>query len=179
MSQINQDQVIDLSMNIIKDSKRRLLFWDAKSKKGYQINQGDIKWVKAYQMSFVIGVLIFTVLQLLLPSIVAFVSAVVVYFGIEFYFERFYFKNKIPFKVHDKDLALLDLPVVLKQKRSLEIYKVLFVVLLGLIEVGKVITLPLSDPQAFLTYGFLIILAVVRVNVLRLVHQRYKHSLKA
>ena len=40
--QLSQDQVIDLSMNIIKDSKRRQLYWNTKEKKGYQINNKDI-----------------------------------------------------------------------------------------------------------------------------------------
>lgn len=177
MSQISEEQVIDLSMNIIKDSKRRLLYWDQKGKKGYQINQKDIKWVKAYELSFVIGVLVFTLLQLFLITIVAFIGAIVVYFGISFYYEKVYFKNKIPFKVHDKDLDLLNLPKVLKQKRTLEIYKFLFIILLGVLEVAKIANISWTSPIALLTYGFLLVLLIVRANTLWLAHKKYKSSL--
>lgn len=162
--QLSQDQVIDLSMNIIKDSKRRQLYWNTKEKKGYQINNKDSKWIRLYELSLVFCILIYTIFQMFTSSLISFIFAMIGYGVVQLGFRKFFFKDKIPFKVKESDIELFNHPLVLKQKRSLETYKLLFVLLLGALEVSKLYNQSLSDPIVLLTIAVVITLIVFRIK---------------
>lgn len=175
MTQLTQPQVIDLSMNIIKDSKRRLLYWDSKEKKGYQIKDQDIKWIKIYAMLFVFGIFIFTILQLVIHPLYSLGIAVLVVFVYRISFKLLFFKDKVPFKVHEKDLELLNHPAVTKQQRSLEIYKTLFVVLLGFLEIMKAYEIGLGEPLSIIAIIIIIALLAYRLYQLHIIHSKHKY----
>lgn len=136
-----EDQrIVDLGHDILKDSKRRVLYYDEKTKKGYQINPNDLKWVRFYKMRLFIAIFVYFLLFLALRNspvefrfFVSLISAIVIYFIIQFAFEFLFFKDKIPFKINQKDFEQRYELDVLKHKRLLQIFHIAFIIIYGLL----------------------------------------------
>ena len=59
MSKKQEDQrIVDLGYDIIKDSKRRLLYYDEKTKKAYQVNDKDLKWIRFYKIRLFLSIFV-------------------------------------------------------------------------------------------------------------------------
>lgn len=142
MSNKVDQRVVDLGYDIIRDSKRRTLYYDEKTKKGYQIQQSDIKWIRLYKLRFFIALVVYFGLFMLLRAqpivnriVITFLAGFIAYVLITIFFERVFLKDKIPFKINQKDFDQRYELDVLKQKRTLQRFHLAFVLIYGLLAV--------------------------------------------
>lgn len=134
------ERVSDLSYDIIKDSKRRSLYYDEKTKKGYQIHPKDVKWIRLYKLRFFFSLFIYFLIFMSMRNqnietkfALSLGTSVLLYFAITLLFEKLFFKDKVPFRIAQKDFDQRFEPAVLKQKRMLQRFHLAFVVIYGLL----------------------------------------------
>lgn len=137
----DEDQrIVDLGHDIIKDSKRRLLYYNEKTKKGYQVYDKDLKWVRFYKMRLFVSIFTYFVLFLYFRNsavydrfFISLIASVIVYFATQLLFEKLFFKDKVPFKINQKDFDQRYELDVLKHKRLLEYFHFAFVLIYGVL----------------------------------------------
>lgn len=135
-----EQRIIDLGYDIIRDSKRRTLYYDENTKKGYQLHEKDLKWVRFYKMRLFISIfayfllfLIFRNQEVVFRFFVSLIASVITYFVLSVLFEKLFFNDKVPFKINQKDFEQRYEPKVLKQKRTFELFHFAFVIVYGIL----------------------------------------------
>lgn len=140
MSNKVDQRVVDLGYDIIRDSKRRTLYYDEKTKKGYQVQTKDIKWIRLYKLRFFIGLIVYFLLFMFFREVeittrffLTFLAGLIVYLIISLLFEKLFLKDKIPFKISQTDFNQRFETEVLYQKRMLNRFHLGFVFIYGLL----------------------------------------------
>ena len=125
MSKLTKEQIQELSMNIIKDSKRRTVYYHAIKKEGYILNESDRKYVALYSMRFLIALMIPLILSNFLPNLLLLWIALgfLIYFAIQYLFQHLFINKKVPIKVSEKDRVQLYDLAVLKNNRTMQRYQ--------------------------------------------------------
>lgn len=116
---------LDLSFDILKDEKRRLLYFDEKTNQALQINQKDVKFIKLYFFRFIFSFFVFYLAYLFLfqndvvtKIIFALSVGIIVHFIFVCAFRFYFLKNKQPIKISQKTFDLRYQKPVLKAKRG-------------------------------------------------------------
>ena len=85
MREVNQTAV-DASFGIIRDNKRRTIYYDNYVKQAFQITPKDHKWIKMNHLAFFIAIIFFYLVWILFTGVlgdyrtlVGFIVALVVY----------------------------------------------------------------------------------------------------
>ena len=138
---MSEDQrIVDLGYDIIKDSKRRLLYYDEKTKKAYQIYDADLKWIRFYKIRLFLSIFVYFLLFLYFRKaevefrfLVSLMIAVAVNFIIQILFEQLFFRDKVPFKISQKDFEQRYELDVLVHKRLLQYFHLAFIVIYGIL----------------------------------------------
>lgn len=140
MSKKADQRITDLGYDIIKDSKRRTLYYDEKTKKGYQIDQSDIRYIRIYKLRFFFALLAYFVVFMLFREIpiewrvfYSLLVGLILFVVITILFERLFLSKKIPFKINQQDFDQRFETEVLIQKRMLDRFHLGFVVVYGLL----------------------------------------------
>ncbi len=135
-----EQRIIDLGYDIIRDSKRRTLYYDENTKKGYQLHEKDLKWVHFYKMRLFISIFVYYLLFLIFRNqevvfrfFVSLIASVITYFVLSILFEKLFFNDKVPFKINQKDFEQRYEPKVLKQKRTFELFHFAFLIVYGIL----------------------------------------------
>ncbi len=147
MSNYRKDQLQELSMNIIKDSKRRVVYYHPIRKEGYLLGPKDRGWVLVLHLRYIIAVLVGLTLTNFIPQyLLLWVGvAIIIFFAIQILFDRLFLANKIPLKVAQKDIDQMYDAAVLKHKRTF----VFYYMLLSAIVLFFIITLVLGTEEPF------------------------------
>ena len=138
---MNEKNIVsDLAFDVIRDSKRRILFYDEKTKETIQLHAKDIKWVKLYQFKLVVSFFIFYLAFLFLPSndqgfrtFYSLLAGNVCYLVIALLFRGLFFKNKQRIKLKQELFDLRYRLDVLKLKRMVLIYSIVFSILYSIL----------------------------------------------
>lgn len=181
MSQIDTEQlVVNMSMDIIRDQKRRTLYFHRPNQTGYQLDSNsDITKVKVYHLRFAISTLIYTIIQLWLGQLYSFGIVILLYIGMTLWFEKIFLKQKTTFRIKEVDLIKLEDVAVLKQKRTIEIYKALLILLIGLMEITNFAVQFGASWQFFAVLILVVGLWTFRINILWSTHKRYTDKKKS
>lgn len=178
MSNFRKDQLQELSMNIVKDSKRRVVYYDAIKKEGYLMGANDRNWVLLFNMRYIVAVLVALLLTNFLPQylLVWMGVGLIVFFGAHWLFKKYFLSNKVPLKVAQKDIDQMYLPEVLKHKRTFELYYLI----LAAIVVFFVITLVIGTETSYdivtqiVSIGLVLAVLVYRALEFMAINNQYK-----
>ncbi len=178
MSKLSKEQIQELSMNILKDSKRRTVYYNSIEKEGYMLTESDRKWVLFYHMRFVLAILAPMILNNFYPKLFLLWIGLglLLYLLIGYLFTTLFQNKKVPLKVAEKDLNQLYQPEVLKNHRTLERY---YSSLAGILLV-YVMTLVLPETMEFPLWmqiaaiGLVGLVFVWRLMILSSVSNQYK-----
>lgn len=139
MREVNQTAV-DASFGIIRDNKRRTIYYDNYVKQAFQIAPKDHKWIKMNHLAFFIAIIFFYLVWILFTGVlgdyrtlVGFIVALVVYGLIKGLFNKLFFKDKALAKVTSETLLTLNQKSTLKEIRSFNRYKLAFVLMYGIL----------------------------------------------
>lgn len=139
MREVNQ-KAVDASFGIIRDNKRRTIYYDKHHQQAYQISDKDHKWIKVNHLAFFLSIIFFYLVWILFTGVlkdyrtlVGFGVASVVYGLIKFFFYRLFFKEKALAKVTPETLLTLNQKSTLKEIRSFNRYKLAFVFMYGIL----------------------------------------------
>lgn len=175
---MNKKDIIDLGHNIIIDSKRRTLYYDEESKKGYQLDKKGTSKIRLYNLRFYFCLLAFFISFIILRGsepaakfLVCLGIGLLIYFVITLYFKKVFLPKLPPFKVSQQDFQKLYQKEVLIQKRSLGRLNLAFVVVYGLLVLLDLLTSPNTPIYIFgvlaVILGLLLFNSLKQLLVLR------------
>lgn len=171
MSNQAEQRIVDLSYDIIKDSKRRTLYYDELSKTAFQINQQDTKWIRFYKLRLFLGLVTYFVSFLILKNlpivhrfVISMLVGVTIYLADTLFFEKLFLKDKVPFKISQKDFAQRYERPVLIQKRMLQRYHLGFILIYGILVVMELVMAKEPLWIILLICGLLVLMSFVIIR---------------
>lgn len=139
MKEVNQ-RAVDASFGIIRDNKRRTIYYDNHLQQAFQIIDKDHKWIKLNHLAFFVSIIFFYLVWVLFTvqlgnyrTLVGFIVATVVYGLIKIVFNKVFFRDKALAKTTPEALKALNQQSTLKEIRSFNRYKLAFVFMYGIL----------------------------------------------